>query len=239
MSTSLPRSLNTRVTVAGMRITGVRASYYLNWAAVADQAEGRRSRELAPGVASWHRGGTAAELYRAKTLTPRHRPAGTPPSRPGEDHAMATRLLYLTAGEAVVGPLGDRLRDGVSALGGARDRGHGLGSDLQFRSGFGHGAPSSFADDAFPCRGVATVVIVAIHRWRVSSQCRPLSPRVRRAVTVSLVLQQGDVVGDRGRRDEPGAALADRLQPACPILGPHKRIRTRSLNCGSTPAAEL
>jgi hypothetical protein len=38
----------------------------------------------------------AASLYRAKTSTSRHRPAGTPYSRPGEDHAVAIRLLYLT-----------------------------------------------------------------------------------------------------------------------------------------------
>ena len=35
-------------------------------------------------------------LYRAKTSRPRPRPAGSPSSRPGDDHAVAARLLYLT-----------------------------------------------------------------------------------------------------------------------------------------------
>src|SRR5215208_6082434 len=35
-------------------------------------------------------------LYRAKTSTPLARPAGSPSSRAGDDHAVAVRLLYLT-----------------------------------------------------------------------------------------------------------------------------------------------
>src|SRR5688572_29974730 len=35
-------------------------------------------------------------LYRAKTSTPDPRPAGSLSGRPGDDHAVAVRLLYLT-----------------------------------------------------------------------------------------------------------------------------------------------